>query len=54
MLVVEENTRMNDCYFDKRDWRACKDEVSLWGYTGIVREGYVVTTIMLDLRITDT
>jgi len=22
-----ENTKMNDCYFDKKDWRACKNEV---------------------------
>lgn len=23
----EEQTRMNDCYYEKRDWRACKAEV---------------------------
>lgn len=22
-----ENTKMNDCYFEKRDWRQCKKEV---------------------------
>ncbi|RDL41804.1 Uncharacterized protein BP5553_01783 [Venustampulla echinocandica] len=22
-----ENTRMNDCYYDKKDWRLCKDEL---------------------------
>ncbi|KAL2355269.1 hypothetical protein BJ546DRAFT_840762 [Cryomyces antarcticus] len=22
-----ENTKMNDCYFEKRDWRACKKEM---------------------------
>ncbi|RKF60427.1 Cytochrome oxidase assembly factor 4 [Erysiphe neolycopersici] len=24
-----ENTKMNDCFYEKRDWRLCKDEVSL-------------------------
>ena len=23
-----ENTRLNDCYFDTKDWRACTKEVS--------------------------
>jgi cytochrome c oxidase assembly factor 4 len=23
-----ENTKMNDCYYEKRDWRLCKNEVS--------------------------
>ena len=27
--IVEEQLRMNDCYYDKKDWRACKKEVSL-------------------------
>ncbi|EMC92757.1 hypothetical protein BAUCODRAFT_151165 [Baudoinia panamericana UAMH 10762] len=22
----DENTRLNDCFFEKKDWRACKDE----------------------------
>lgn len=26
-LLIEEQTKMNDCYFDKKDWRACKKEV---------------------------
>ncbi|KAL8861476.1 MAG: hypothetical protein Q9178_002000 [Gyalolechia marmorata] len=24
-----EQSKMNDCYFDKKDWRACKDETHL-------------------------
>lgn len=24
---TEENTRLNDCFFEKKDWRACKSEV---------------------------
>ena len=24
----DENAKMTDCYFEKKDWRACKDEVS--------------------------
>lgn len=24
-----ENTKMNDCYFEKKDWRLCKKEVSV-------------------------
>lgn len=24
---AEEQLRMNDCYYDKKDWRACKSEV---------------------------
>jgi cytochrome c oxidase assembly factor 4 len=23
-----ENTMMNDCYYEKKDWRLCKNEVS--------------------------
>ena len=22
-----ENTKMNDCYFEKKDWRLCREEV---------------------------
>lgn len=25
--VVEENAKMTDCYFEKKDWRACASEV---------------------------
>ncbi|KAI0998569.1 hypothetical protein K3495_g9626 [Podosphaera aphanis] len=25
-----ENTKMNDCYYDKKDWRACKQELELF------------------------
>lgn len=25
--VPEENAKMTDCYFETRDWRACKNEV---------------------------
>jgi hypothetical protein len=24
----EEQLKMNDCYYDKKDWRACRKEVS--------------------------
>ncbi|KAG9230556.1 hypothetical protein BJ875DRAFT_151553 [Amylocarpus encephaloides] len=24
-----ENTKMNDCFYEKKDWRLCKNEVSL-------------------------
>ena len=24
---ADEQLRMNDCYYDKKDWRACKFEV---------------------------
>ena len=27
--IPDENTTLNDCFRDKKDWRACKDEVSL-------------------------
>jgi len=27
MKDAAENTRMNDCYFEKKDWRLCKEEV---------------------------
>ncbi|GAB7339259.1 hypothetical protein MBLNU457_5914t1 [Dothideomycetes sp. NU457] len=23
----EENTRLNDCFYEKKDWRACKSEM---------------------------
>ena len=25
---TEEQLKLNDCYYDKKDWRACKKEVS--------------------------
>ncbi|CAK7267886.1 hypothetical protein SEPCBS57363_002817 [Sporothrix epigloea] len=24
---ADENARLTDCYFEKKDWRACKDEM---------------------------
>ncbi|CAK7213562.1 hypothetical protein SCUCBS95973_001838 [Sporothrix curviconia] len=24
---ADENAKLTDCYFEKRDWRACKDEM---------------------------
>ena len=27
---TEEQLKMNDCYFEKKDWRACKKDVSCW------------------------
>ncbi|KAK6371612.1 hypothetical protein LTS17_008864 [Exophiala oligosperma] len=26
--AAEEQLRMNDCYYDKKDWRLCRNEVS--------------------------
>lgn len=26
--LADENTKMTDCYFEKKDWRKCKDEAS--------------------------
>jgi len=28
LMSVEENAGLNNCFFEKKDWRACKDEVS--------------------------
>jgi cytochrome c oxidase assembly factor 4 len=25
---ADENTKLTDCYYEKKDWRACKQEVS--------------------------
>ncbi|TVY84577.1 Cytochrome oxidase assembly factor [Lachnellula suecica] len=25
-----ENTKMNDCYFEKKDWRLCRDELEVF------------------------
>ena len=25
--MADENAKMTDCYYEKKDWRACKDEV---------------------------
>jgi hypothetical protein len=27
-LVLDENMKLTDCYYEKKDWRACKKEVS--------------------------
>jgi hypothetical protein len=27
MLIADENMKMTDCYFEKKDWRVCKKEV---------------------------
>lgn len=24
---ADENTKLNDCFYEKKDWRACKDEM---------------------------
>lgn len=29
IIEAEEQLRMNDCYYDKKDWRACKTEVGV-------------------------
>lgn len=25
--MADENAKLTDCYYEKKDWRACKDEV---------------------------
>lgn len=27
LTEVVENAKLNDCYYEKKDWRACKEEV---------------------------
>ena len=27
MVRLDENAKLTDCYFEKKDWRACKEEV---------------------------
>ena len=27
-VPVDENMKLTDCYYEKKDWRACKNEVS--------------------------
>ena len=29
LINLDENAKMTDCYFEKKDWRACTAEVSL-------------------------
>lgn len=26
--LADENMKMTDCYYEKKDWRQCKDEAS--------------------------
>lgn len=26
--LAEENMKMTDCYYEKKDWRQCRDEAS--------------------------
>ncbi len=35
LMKAEENTGLNNCFFEKKDWRACKDEVSSFMKTKI-------------------
>lgn len=28
-IITVEQLQMNDCYYEKKDWRACKNEVSV-------------------------
>lgn len=32
-----ENTKLNDCYYEKKDWRACKNEVCINYYCIIIQ-----------------
>lgn len=27
---IDENAKLTDCYYEKKDWRVCKQEVSWW------------------------
>jgi cytochrome c oxidase assembly factor 4 len=29
LILPDENAKLTDCYYEKKDWRACKVEVSL-------------------------
>ena len=29
MDTTDEQLKMNDCYFDRKDWRACRQEVGI-------------------------
>lgn len=35
---LAENERLNDCYFDKKDWRLCKSEVRCLFFDQFLRE----------------
>ena len=28
LMAIDEQLKMNDCYYDKKDWRLCRKEVS--------------------------
>lgn len=43
-MFIAEQLKMNDCYYDKRDWRSCKKEVS----------STVISTIYPSVCINDT
>ncbi|TVY87316.1 Cytochrome oxidase assembly factor [Lachnellula willkommii] len=30
IMFTAENTKMNDCYYEKKDWRLCKNELELF------------------------
>jgi hypothetical protein len=35
--LADENAKLTDCYYEKKDWRACKQEVSRWSFSvGVV------------------
>lgn len=29
LAALDENTKLTDCYYEKKDWRACKEEVRI-------------------------
>jgi hypothetical protein len=38
-LSIDENMKLTDCYYEKKDWRACKQEVSRRRFSrGVLRE----------------
>jgi hypothetical protein len=34
-FLLDENTKLTDCYYEKKDWRACKQEVSIRVLDGV-------------------
>lgn len=40
-----ENTKMNDCFFDKKDWRQCRAEVRF--------STPVLTTMIVEANLND-
>lgn len=35
VYLQDENMKMTDCYFEKKDWRKCKDEVCFYNNSSL-------------------